>query len=660
MSDKKSYQIYKNDKITEAVKANFKTTTDSTLKDTSLKTFKDKVGDPHPFNYKVIDKLEQRFALISAIEDKLCDYVLGPGLYIESDDEKVVDILESWKKKNELLYHARPWFRNALGKGSGYMEIAGLSEIDKSTKIKVVDSNTMYEKRDNKSNILGYNQFFGSSEMNISDDDVNELKKDNIIKLDINKFGNCAYGYGIVHSAISVVDNFLNANSAMHTIMRRKANSPIHVKLGNVEKEDYPEQSDIDAFGRSLQYMNETTEWTTGPNVEMKVLDFGKIGEKFKDILDHDLKMLAYSFQVPESVLGADKGYVGSSELQGTGFDRNVKAYQSQIAYVLKDKVFDLILLQEGIVDAEYNIVWGQQDEKSKNELRASYQQILSSNITLSPGMRKQYEKKLAELDDIDFAEVEKENQKEMRRANRDSSKSFNQQVQLKKVSLPMSKEEENIKHYVAEQILKGKAPQEIEMGLSSKFKLSEQAAFTVTDQQITNFDKDHSIEEWAGTYESVKSHIFDFIKNDKFSNLVAKNKADLAQGMLTKQQIEKVRVIFTDAFNNNSGINLIAKKLEKIKLKDRFVKVNGKLVLTVAKGKRPKVLARTESVRIKAESTLKALKDSGIDELTIVPGSSKVCSSCQEIIGDTFKVNEASGLLPVHPNCRCRIDAIR
>ena len=80
--------------------------------------FKKKLGEEHPFDYSVVEGVEKKFGLVSAIEDKICDYTLGPGIFIESKDNiEIEDYLNEWINKTNLQIYLTPWFRNGLGKG---------------------------------------------------------------------------------------------------------------------------------------------------------------------------------------------------------------------------------------------------------------------------------------------------------------------------------------------------------------------------------------------------------------------------------------------------------------------------------------------------------------------------------------------------------------
>jgi SPP1 gp7 family putative phage head morphogenesis protein len=74
---------------------------------------------------------------------------------------------------------------------------------------------------------------------------------------------------------------------------------------------------------------------------------------------------------------------------------------------------------------------------------------------------------------------------------------------------------------------------------------------------------------------------------------------------------------------------------------------------------RRALVIARTETIRAHAEGQLDALELLGVTEIGVAvewstAGDTFVCPLCAELEGVVFKVAEARGILPRHPNCRC------
>lgn len=73
----------------------------------------------------------------------------------------------------------------------------------------------------------------------------------------------------------------------------------------------------------------------------------------------------------------------------------------------------------------------------------------------------------------------------------------------------------------------------------------------------------------------------------------------------------------------------------------------------------RAETIARTEIIRAHAEGQLDALEEMGVEEVGVAvewstAGDDRVCELCAPLEGIVLKLDEARGLLPRHPNCRC------
>jgi len=75
--------------------------------------------------------------------------------------------------------------------------------------------------------------------------------------------------------------------------------------------------------------------------------------------------------------------------------------------------------------------------------------------------------------------------------------------------------------------------------------------------------------------------------------------------------------------------------------------------------GTRALQIARTEVIRAHAVGQLDALDKLGVKELGLqaewqTAGDSRVCPICSALAGTVYTIEEASGLIPAHPSCRC------
>jgi len=74
---------------------------------------------------------------------------------------------------------------------------------------------------------------------------------------------------------------------------------------------------------------------------------------------------------------------------------------------------------------------------------------------------------------------------------------------------------------------------------------------------------------------------------------------------------------------------------------------------------RRAVILARTEIIRSHAEAQLQEFENWGVVGITPevefrTAGDSRVCPLCAPIDGRTFTIEQARGVIPVHPQCRC------
>lgn len=73
----------------------------------------------------------------------------------------------------------------------------------------------------------------------------------------------------------------------------------------------------------------------------------------------------------------------------------------------------------------------------------------------------------------------------------------------------------------------------------------------------------------------------------------------------------------------------------------------------------RSTTMARTEVVRTFNEHALTRYEEHGADQVVgkaefSTAGDRRVCAICRALEGTTYEIDEARGLIPVHPNCRC------
>jgi SPP1 gp7 family putative phage head morphogenesis protein len=128
-----------------------------------------------------------------------------------------------------------------------------------------------------------------------------------------------------------------------------------------------------------------------------------------------------------------------------------------------------------------------------------------------------------------------------------------------------------------------------------------------------------------------------------------------------------KIELLYTRAFDELQGVTdamgqqmsrILATGLTKGQGPKKIARELRKGVSSITKT-RANVLVRTEIIRAHAEGQLDAFERLGVKEVGIraewsTAGDDKVCDMCGVLEGAVMTIDEARGLLPRHPNCRC------
>ena len=69
----------------------------------------------------------------------------------------------------------------------------------------------------------------------------------------------------------------------------------------------------------------------------------------------------------------------------------------------------------------------------------------------------------------------------------------------------------------------------------------------------------------------------------------------------------------------------------------------------------RAKKIARTEIIAASNEGALSGYEENGIQKAEFYTAlDERTCSDCEPLHGNIYPIQEAHGLIPVHPSCRC------
>ncbi len=622
------------DKLKEEFKSagvvNDKKTTEQTLKniDKDIKT--------HPFDYEQPLGLYKQFGPVTGVVDKYTDFILGPGFFVKSDDSRASEIVNQHIVDFNLYNVMNEVIRLAIPAGTTAVEMKKDPNTGVPNGYKIIPPKTFYIKENEKGTRKGYVQI-----LNMNTKEAIELDLDDVAVFTINKMG--TYGMGIIYPAMTSINNIMRSSKDLHTLQSRKANSPVWWKLGGVVDGLLiePGAGDVESFGQELEYMNNKTEFCTGPLVEASVIDYGPIGEKFGFVLEYDWKMFRTAVQVPEVLLGDGNVNEGIAKVQMDAFERRIRSLQEELEKVMESQIFNVILEANGLDGVKVEVVWGLPSNLEKNAQLDRFAELLN-NPLLSFELREELEKRIAEILEIDLV---LENPKQERER---------EEEQQKQPIVP-GQQKQPLKQITKEHVCDHK---------NCSHGLYEKDEFFDKEEELK---KDYSIKEWLGwSYVDFKEEIGKAIERDDFSQVLGKTVPELAAGKLTETQIVALKQVLKDGISNDLTMKEISNNIRnkvkprtlwKLDQDGKLVKKNGKNVLQLSAKFRPMMIARTSIVDVSNKGALVQYTKMGAEKVKwIAAVSERTCEICLGLDGTVYNIGEAN-VPPEHPMCRCLVD---
>ena len=675
-------------------------------------TFPNMLGEEHPFDFRITEGVFKKFGFANGVINKYVDFIVGPGHYVTSEDERATQLIEDWMRDVNFDTLLRDWIKEALTK-NGFLELGG--KPDETVKgAKVLDAKYMYVDRDNKGVVTKYNQYKGGFDK-FAKEKVIPFEPHQVAHLALNNIGDMAYGMGIVYPALNIINNLLQNERDLHMLMSRKANAPYHVKMGGVVGGKYfkPNPTTVASFGKDLEWLNNKHEWVTDGLTEIKVIDFGNIGEKFNEVLKYDTEMLLYAFQVPSVLMGTANINEGIAKVQMDAFERRVGSLQAEIEKVIEGKIFKRILNANGL-DVHVEIVWGRPSNTERYLRLTNILPLMTSNTT-SDTMTRMLEKeaiKILEMDEDEFDEsvkaedVEKKAIEDEERKREEARPNpivpgQNAKSPQKPAKVNQSYVEEEIKgvtsvvdkhahdfiidnrgngitrgtypfkhvdhvHEIRDRIIKKMNDHKHTILSEGTEAYSEESCDCPHCADIAESGaKYNDIQEWLGfNYKDYTKQIEKFIKGYSYEQIAATNAIEEAAGKLTRPQIIEFKKVLGTGFKNGESIDTIVKKVnQKVGFKDLLKMEDGKIIYknespVLVRGAEHRAVAvvRSEVTRAANEGAMNHFKEGGITKIRWVSSiGARTCPQCESLNGEIYNIDEHPDI-PLHPMCRCTV----
>jgi len=606
------------------------------------------LGAQHPFDFSQVDKILDNIGIANALVDKITDAIIG-DFTIKTKDPNSQALLDDFADETSLKIKLRPWIKEAVSKGNGFMEL-DLKDIKNIEKIRVMNANNMYVRRTKKGKVLGYNQYQGKLKTFTVKKPI-PFSPTQIAHLTINKTPNDPYGRGLVWCNRVTIENYASSELDRIKLLSRKAGAPIHVKLGQPGQK--VSKSDMDSFKTDLQYMTNSTEWVTDANTEMEVIDFKGVGDNLTKSAEHDLEQLALGMKIPMSLVGVANNPEGLAKTNDKEWLRFISSVRGMVEEVVENQILRPILRSNSPkLDGRVEFIWELPGEEEKTKRLETITNTLKI-MDLTPELRAALEIEYASVMELDVAEKLPTPEDARKKADEEEAEMKKQEDEARKAEETKIKQPE---FPGAKKTANQKAKVEIQCN-HKDCNLTEAQAGNMKLAEYVN------LKEIAGfNYSDYLVKILQNLRIDKFEDLLALTEQDLLEGLLPKRDVNKLRIVLKNGFRKNKTIRQIEKDInQSINLKDR-IKFNedGSKKVTLSASKRPITIARTETVRLANQGLKDMYVENEVKSYRYLAAIDERTSDiCRELDGQVFLTKDGApgvNMPPMHVMCRSSI----
>lgn len=147
----------------------------------------------------------------------------------------------------------------------------------------------------------------------------------------------------------------------------------------------------------------------------------------------------------------------------------------------------------------------------------------------------------------------------------------------------------------------------------------------------------------YAGTKDEFLRSSFGLPETKEKVQLLASRTFDDIIGV-TRQMQDRIRQTLVEGLTRGENPRTIAREMV------------GQLDISERKAE---TIARTEIIRAHSEGQLQAMEQLGVEEIGVmveweITQDERLCPRCEQMKGVVLRIEEAKGLIPLHPNCRC------
>jgi len=332
-------------------------------------------GEERLIDVEIFEHVVTHVPLVAAAIDLTVDFAVSPGLYVTSENDKVIKSCNSLMERLNFDILLRQIVKYMLVYGECFVEIVKNEDSGEGviSNLKILHPKTMRVVRDETGEIEGYLQILGTGKEPI------KFTPEEIVHFIYNKIGDRAYGTSIMEPLLPVLAMKLAAERDAAFILSRKANAPYHVKLGTP---DYPpSDSDIAGFASELAVLKAKNEWVTSYLADISIISTKDKSMDFTPFFQHYDNQVVYELRVPYVLLGLGNIPEGLAKVQMEAFNRHITSIHSAVQIPLEQQIFSI----EASEISEENLPklkWGKQSMKEKLDEVQAYLAMIESDLT--------------------------------------------------------------------------------------------------------------------------------------------------------------------------------------------------------------------------------------------------------------------------------------
>ena len=337
-----------------------------------------RLGILHPENYDENELFVSKIPIVAGAIDKMVDYVVGQGFYIESDNPTIAEYLETFLNKHKFSQLCRRICRDMLVYGNSYVELSFNINVANALPVQIDamrcwNPKHMFVDIDEHGSIIGYKQEHKSGKP-IS------FSKDKIVHFKLNSITDMPYGLSILEPLRKVLTVKVRMEHDSARIVTKKANAPLQVIMGGEMGGQVilPTNAEIQSMMQDLTTLENRNEFATSKLVEMKPIDFN-IGKEMP-YLEHFDNQVVYGLQVPYVLLGLGSIPEGLANVQMESFLFRVQAIQDVIDEMVTEKILTPHLQYSGLA-GNFEFTWGAPEFKKDKEL-GTLKDLLGTNLS--------------------------------------------------------------------------------------------------------------------------------------------------------------------------------------------------------------------------------------------------------------------------------------